>query len=440
MIKIKLKDGTILTIAKGQALPEGAVIVEEQKGTDDLDAKIASAVGAAVAPLVEKLSKKATNNMGGSPATEGESADIQVGKDAADGTGINLARMVKALYVSKHHGRVSASEVAKGWGYAKVAKMLEVGEAKGLEFSAQRKAVSQGAFDSLGIFVEHDLATEIFELLRPRVWVRNRARSVPLVAGLDFNKQTGSTQAFYKGELDAITPSQPTAGRESMTEKELTAMSVFSNRLLQTATLGAEQFVRDDILNIIARKENLSFYRGDGTQGTPRGIRNRVAASQIFSATVAGATATLAEVRADLARMERKLEEADAPMQSLAWIMSPRVKAFLRSITDGNGNAVFEAELNAGRLGGHPADVSTQVPNNLGAGTASELGLVDYSEVILGQGDMFLEMFPNATYEEGGVVKSGVNRNQSVLRAIQYHDLIMRHDVSGAFMQVPWGA
>lgn len=371
------------------------------------------------------------------PGSE-EPRRVITGKSAADGTGINLARAIKARFVEKLTGK-SAVDVLKGWGYHDVANV--VSDAIG----AQRAAsASSNTYESMGLFVQTQMAQEMFELLRPKVWIRNRAREVPLIGGLQFKRQTSTSTSAYAGESTPISQSAaPKFGEDAMSEKKLTTLVSFPNRLLQIASVAAEEFVRNDVIASKARKENLSFYRGTGTLGAPKGIRTRALAAHVFTADQAGATATLAEVRDTKSALLLKLEEADAPMQALAWIMSPRVKHFLANISDGNGNAVYEAQIAAGTWGGIPFDCSTQVPNDLTDGAEtdlSELGLVDYSEVIIGQGDTFYEVFPNAAYEADGSVKSGINRDESVVRLIDYHDLITRHDESTAFARVAWGA
>lgn len=413
---------------------------------ETVDTKLVEQFGAMLdarlAPLEKAVNQKATNHMGTPP---GEERPAITGKAASDGTGIDLGRLVTLAY-AEQTGQLkgkSAADVARSLGYERVARSLDVSRER-VNAARMAKAMNAGTLDAGGVFVDTPISDEVFKLLQPMVWIRNRADSIPLAAGVDFNKQTGEGSAYYKGELDSITPSQQSVGREAMVERELTAITPVSNRLLQLGNPQVEAMIRDSLLRVIAKKENLAFYRGDGSKGAPLGIRNRVAAANRFNSTQAGTTPTLSEVRKDLQKIVLKLASADVPMARPAWFMSPQTKAMLMSITDGNGNAVYESQLANNTLLGYPVDVSTQIPINLvgttggGNGAETEIGFVDYGEVIIGQGDMFLEVFPNGTYEQCGAVLSGVSRNQTVVRAIQYHDLVMRHDVSASFMQGKW--
>ena len=54
--------------------------------------------------------------------------------------------------------------------------------------------------------------------------------------------------------------------------KKLTALVPISNDLMRYADPAADAFVRDDLVKVIALREDLAFLFGDGTQDTPRGF------------------------------------------------------------------------------------------------------------------------------------------------------------------------
>ncbi|MFN7134750.1 MAG: phage major capsid protein, partial [Myxococcales bacterium] len=257
-----------------------------------------------------------------------------------------------------------------------------------------------------------------------------------------FRKQLSSGEAHYTGEADVIEPSQPGGGEETMKERELTSLSVINNTLIKNASVSAEEFVRDDMLAVKARREQLALLRGDGANNTPRGIFHRVAAANRITAVQAGAEATLAEIRKDVSRIMTLLKNANAPMIRPVWMTNPTVEEFLYTVLNELGLPVYEAMLDQGKWArGFPFETTTQLPADLGGGgNESELALVDFSEVILGVGPMYLDVFPNGTYEEGGKVKSGISRNQTVIRLIDYHDIFMRHEESGVVCNVKYGA
>lgn len=436
--KIKLADGTIIEVAKNAALPQGASEV-----ADDLGETISKAVEAATAPLkaqLEQLGKaKATSNMAGAPVggaegTPVEGTDIRVGKSAAEGTGINFVRMAKAMGASalaaKEGRSLSPVDVLNKWGYKDIAKA----------FTAS--VLTEG-----GSMVPENFSAEFIELLRNRTAVRALgARSLPLPNGnLSLGRQTGGATAYYAGEGMPITTSKPTTDKLKLSEKKLVALTPVSNDLIRNAAQSAEEFVKQDLIAAMSLREDLAFLSGDGTQDTPRGMLFQVAAAHKYNqATYTAPKApTLQELRTEFAKAFGKLKTANIPMLNCGFIISPRTEQYLMQVQDGNGNAIFESELLAGKLRGKPVVVTNQIPENLGGGSdESKIYLADFSEAIIGE-SMALELLvdPNGSYEEGGQTKSGLSRDETPIRVIAKHDFGMRHDKALVVIEaVRWGA
>ncbi len=248
------------------------------------------------------------------------------------------------------------------------------------------------------------------------------------------------------GENTAIAPSQPSLGAVRLAEKKLGALVAISNDLIRNAVLSAEQFVRDDLVQVMALKEDSQALFGVGSVYSPRGLVSLIDSSYQYDlAAVDTASPTLAEVRRALAKMKRLLKTANIPMVSLGWIISPRTEEYLYAITDGNGNAVYQAALDAGRLMGAPIIVTNQVPENLpitaGTGTdASRIFFGDWSQFMIGESmQPVLEVFPNAAYDNNGTIVSGISTDRSVIRALVKHDFQSRHTKSHVIAVCRWG-
>ena len=85
------------------------------------------------------------------------------------------------------------------------------------------------------------------------------------------------------------------------------------------------------------------------------------------------------------------------------------------------------------------------MPVNLSDGTnadCSEIYLVDMADVVIGDSErLIIDASSEAAYEEGGSVKAAFSRDETVIRGIAEHDLVMRRDVSAAVgKNVRWGA
>ena len=303
------------------------------------------------------------------------------------------------------------------------------------------KALSSSVFADGGSIIPPAVLDEIIELLRNRMVVMALgARVVQMETGqVTAGSQTGSATATYGEEGADTNASQLTTGDLNLTAKELTAISAVSNKLLRRAA-NSEQLVREDLIAVVALRKDLALLRGTGAASTPKGIRNRVAAANVFATT--GATVTT--ITNDTTKQIRLVEEGNHPEISRAWIMNARQKWFLSSLRDGNNNLVFADEIRAGTFWGFPLGSTEQIPNNLGAGSdESEVYFQEMSEVMVGETlNMQLAVQDGGSYvDSGGTVRSAFARDETVLRLIDEHDVILRHDDSGAILTgVQWGA
>lgn len=393
--------------------------------THDEIAKVAAeAARAAVDEALAKhaASQKVTSNVAGLDTATHATVKASDMRDAAEGTGLNLARFVKAQALAQMTGR-TAPAILRAQGYANAAAVVE-------------KALAQSDLGAGGALVPDAFSAELIELLRAKTVVRKAgARTIPMGASLTIPKQTAAATAFYgPQENTAITASQQGLGNVQLSEKKLTALTAISNDLIRNASISAEQFVRDDLVAILARREDLAFLRGSGSAFEPKGIINWAVAGNKFGQT-ASSPPTLAEVKADMAKLISKLEANDAPMLNVAWVFHPRVKNFLMGLTETTGASAFESMLAQGKFyGGFPFFTTTQLPTNLGAsGNRTEIILADFSDVIIGDSlGLTIEVFPNGAWSNGGSVVSGISSDQTAVRAIAKHDIAARHGESVA--------
>ncbi len=350
--------------------------------------------------------------------------------DPEKGRGLKIARYIRALAAGKGNAR-DAAEIVKGWD--------KPGDA---ELS---KALSESILSAGGAIVPDEFVADLIELLRARAVIRaSGAVVVPMNSGsMTIPKQTAAGTAAYTGENVNIASSQQVFGQIQLSAKKLAALTPVSNDLIRDATPQADVIVRDDLVAIMSLREDLAFIRDDGTANTPKGIRNFADAANIFAATQAGAIATVAEVTDDLAKMVRQLEDANIPFTRPGWLLTPRSKWFLMSRRDANSNLVFEPEMRTGMLLGWPFRTTTQIPNNLGAGTnESEVYFVDFSQALIAENSALeVEIQPGAAYFDGTTVISAFSQDQTVIRTIARHDFALRHPLAASVLTtVKWGA
>jgi HK97 family phage major capsid protein len=301
------------------------------------------------------------------------------------------------------------------------------------------KALSASDETAGGFLVRDEFVGSIIELLRPASIVRSLNPVVlPLDSGtLRLPKHTTGASGGWIGENANAPATQPAFGQVVLTAKKYAALIPISNDLLRRASPNVDMVVRDDVVAGIAAATDLAFIRGTGVAGQPRGIRNQSGIS-----TTATAGTTLAQVTTDLGAALQSLMDANVRLLRPGWMMAPRCWRHLATIRDGNGNLAFQPELAAGTLYGFPFAISTQIPTNLGGGTESEVYLVDFADVVIGDATTVLvDASTEAAYHDGTNVVAAFSLDQTVVRAIVEVDLGLRHAESvHVTTAVTWGA
>lgn len=351
-----------------------------------------------------------------------------------DQRGFKAARFMIGLLHAKSFGFESAARhVMKSFGDAEVAKALNT------------SGVSTG-----GALIPQNFIPDLIELLRARVVVRDLGPMiVPMPSGnATIPRLAAAATAAYQGELDDIGTSQQTIDDIQLNAKKLTALVAVSNDLIRRAPIGVEAIVRDDLVETLARREDIAFLRGDGSGNSPIGLLNQASASnKLLAAPFADQnpqTLTNAAVGV-INGMMLQMEVNMARMLRPAWIMAPQTKWFISGLRDGVGNFIFKEEMDKGTLHNFPYRVSQQLPNNLLTGSApgvpngSELYLVDMADVVLGETyNVTVDASDVAAYKDGGGnMVSAYQRDQTLFRVISEHDLALRHQASVVVALLP---
>ena len=345
--------------------------------------------------------------------------------------GLGAARLVRALAAGK-----GDPDRAKRW----ATKALDLIWKDNLGDSVV-KALAAGDLDAGGFMIKPEFAAGIIEFLYNKTVVRRAGPQIlPMNAGtLTLPKQTGSATAYYVGENQAITKSQPAGGQIVMTSKKLAALVPISNDLLRfDAGDQADRFVRNDLVRRIAVREDLAFLRGDGTQNTPRGLRYWAAAGNI----TASAGTTSANIETDVKVAINSLESNNVDIREAVWFMAPRSKNHLINLRDTNGNLIYPSmRSSTPTLFDLPVFVTNNIPTNIST-NQSELYLVNMMDVIIGEsGGLQIEVDSGASYTDGSSLVSAFEKDQTVVRAIELHDLAVTHEQSIAVINaITWGA
>ena len=327
-----------------------------------------------------------------------------------------------------------------------------------------------------GFIVPPDYMNEIIELLRPMAVVRSAGpRMIPMPRGtMRLPGQASPASATYGAEDTQITQSQQSLASILATYKKMTALVPISNDMMRYADPAVDAFVRDDLVKVMALREDLAFLTGDGTQDTPLGylafaqrwVQNQGGTAGFFSSTAdsvfavngaagsaliganggnfitANQTVTLATAAAEFGGAINKLDTANVPAMKRAWFWNPRTKNYLYNVQNSLGVYVYRDEMNGGKFLGCPFYTSTQVPIGLwnADGTNKDLSLVFLVEMtedmILDSMTLELAVSREGTYvNSSGSTVSAFQNDETLIRAIAEHDHQIRHDSAVAVIQ-----
>jgi HK97 family phage major capsid protein len=350
----------------------------------------------------------------------------QVRQPAEPGT--RAARFVLGVLIAQKQGwRAACNIMQERFGDAEVAKALNT------------TGTSTG-----GALIPQAFSRELVELLRATTVVRRlNPTSIPMPGGnLTIPRLAAGASAGYQGELDDITMSQETFDTIQLNGKKLTALVPVSNDLVRRAEIGVEAIIRDDLVQTLARREDLAFLLGDGSGGSPIGMLNQCAASNklvVAALPTTGNADVLTAVVGTTYNLTLSLEQNMSRMIRPAWIFSPVTRVFLETLRDQVGNFVFANEIQNGNFRGIPFLTSQQIPTNLNTGTVgapinngSYLFLADFADMIIADTyNVIIEGSDVASYKDGGGnMVSAFQRDQSVFRVISEHDFAVRHQAS----------
>jgi HK97 family phage major capsid protein len=294
----------------------------------------------------------------------------------------------------------------------------ELAAAKGLHLTAKALAATILADGGAMLPVEYSSAV-IDELFPASVILGANPGQVDMPTGTYVAPyiDSGST-AYWVGENQNITPSQQTTAQLMLSAKKLATVVPTSNDLLRRGGSNADTTIRNNIVRNMRKQLDSTLIRGLGTAYAPKGLRGWVIAANTFAA---NATVNLVNVSNDLSSMIFRLENGDVPTNGARFAMNSRSKEYLRSVRTGSTDGVKGfPEVDRNELMGHPLDVTSQIPINLGGGTnESEVYLWQPAQYLLGVSlALVIEAFPGAAYYDGSAVVSGVSLDQTPIRSL----------------------
>lgn len=306
-----------------------------------------------------------------------------------------------------------------------------------------QKAMSWVDDPSGGALVGPPVFGELIDILRNNeAFLAAGAREIgmPPTGRITFPRQTDVSTAYWVGESDTITESQAKVGDLVLTAKKLAAMVRIPNELFRFASVGVEQFVRDDVAKVLGLEMDFTFLESPGSAYRPKGLLN-YSGIKSHSAGTAGANGDTL-LPSDVYNMVGEVEEKNAQFKS--WIMRPLMYAALKNrradaVTAGDGQGMFLFDVlrdvteggsagtrGKGVLADYPVVKSTQVSNTRQKGSGTNLTYIlggDFSDFIIAMGGV-IEFALNVWGE------NAFAKDQTLIRAIAYCDGAARREAS----------
>lgn len=301
-----------------------------------------------------------------------------------------------------------------------------------IQMDGERAAYAVGAAATGGNLVATNLlASSFIDILRNKAMVVQMGAKMisGLVGNVDIPKQATAATAYWVTEATALTESEMTFGKVSMSPKQIGARSQMSRLMLQQSTPDIEALVRNDLAQILALGIDLAAIAGTGASGQPTGILNTAGIGSVALGTN-GAALTF-DAMIDL---ETAVATANADAGSLGYMTNAKQIGVLKKIkASGSGEYIWSGTDSGmyaaapGSVNGYAVGRSNQVPGNLTKGTGTNLSAVifgNWNDLVIGEWGV-LEILPNP-------YGSGYNSGSVDIRAMQTVDIAVRQAASFA--------
>lgn len=305
------------------------------------------------------------------------------------------------------------------------------------------KALGSSTMSGGGALIPEEFSSEFIKYRNELTSFRQSGvRTVQMRSGnMTISHGQTPSSASYGEESTNITASQPSFGQLRADAKTLRCLVPASNEMLHDA-LNADEIIRNDMAEQMAEKEDITFLRSNGANSEPRGVLHQVLGDNKFNA----GTASVVQATSDLSKMIRLVKDQKVRFttETGVWHFSPRTEFYLRYVLSSSQDTnPFGKEMANGRLLGYKYFVNTAIPDNLGSGDKSEIYFfVNNKVVIYETGSMQVDVSGDASYFDGSNLVSCFARNETAIRAISRHDLVLheRGAEAAVLEDVDWGA
>jgi HK97 family phage major capsid protein len=256
------------------------------------------------------------------------------------------------------------------------------------------------------------LSGQFIDSLRTALVIRRLGARVlsGLMGNVDIPKRTGSSTAGWFAENAAISATDASFDKVSMSPKHVGARTEFSRNMLLQSSPDIEALVRDDFAAILARAVDLAAIDGGGAN-EPTGVLSTSGLTTVADASTWTKVLQLIETV--------ELENSEGT----AFLTDPRVVRKLRSTpkVTSTDSVMIQQEPNS--LAGYPLISSNIVP--MGPTSPSTDGILifgKWSDLILGYWsvfDLLVNPYESTAYSKGNVQVRGIITADVAVRHVE---------------------
>lgn len=249
----------------------------------------------------------------------------------------------------------------------------------------------------------------------------------PMPAGNLKLARVDATSSFtWGGETPTGNATQPTLGDIVLNAKKGTAIVPISNSLLRQNAIGIDSLISRDLQRIATIALDTALLYGAGNSYQPLGLETTPSIQSIGSS--GSPTALTPQFPIDAMAL---LENANVPMENVAWLFNPLAKSWMMGKAFASGPFAWANEMNVNKtLDGFPFHSSATVKNS--STTWGNIWLADWSELVWGVSyDIALDISREGTYvNSAGTTVSAFQRDETLIRLITELDFNVKHPAS----------
>lgn len=277
----------------------------------------------------------------------------------------------------------------------------------------QKRVMQAGVAAKGGYTVGTDLMSgEMIELLRNMPLVSQMgARTLSgLTGNVLIPRVTGGATAFWLSESGTATASDQSFGQLALVPRRLVGDTAYTKELVFQSSIDVENFIREDLMTVLAIEKDRAAINGSGASGEPVGIMNTTG--------ILSVTFSAAPTWAKVVDFETQMATNNSMRGSMAYLTTPAVRGKWKTTPKESGQAIYlwgdSGSPGSGLVNGYRAESTNQVPDNkVIFGNWNDLILADWAGV-----DVVVDPY------------SLKKTNQIEVTITVYADLALRHAVS----------